>query len=112
MKNQLALIPERESAGETVELKAWALVELFGHQQMVGYLTTQAFGSAVMFRVDVPDLLKDGKVVRQGFTRYLSPGAIYAITPVTEDIVRQMLPTVSGEPGARPMQRFSREDDY
>jgi len=83
------------------ELKAWALVEIFGHQRIVGYLTQQAFGSAVMFRVDVPDLTKDGKVVRPGFTRYLGVSSIYSITPVDEQTVRDLLPSISGAP-ARP----------
>jgi len=96
------------------ELKDWALVELFGHQRIVGYLSQQTFGTGVLFRVDVPDLLKDGKKVRDGFTRYFGLAAIYSITPCTETLVRQLLPSIDGTPGeARPMQlgSFSRHDD-
>ena len=93
------------------ELKDWALVELFGHQRIVGYLSQQTFGTGVLFRVDVPDLLKDGKKVRDGFTRYFGLSAIYSITPVTEEIVRSLLPSIDGTPAARPMvsSSYSRE---
>jgi hypothetical protein len=53
------------------ELRAWALVELFGHQRIVGMVTVDPIDFPGMLRVDVPDLLKDGKVERAGFTRYI-----------------------------------------
>jgi hypothetical protein len=90
------------------ELKAWALVELFGHQRIVGWLTQQTFGSGVLFRVDVPDLTKDGKVVREGFTRYFGLSAIYSITPITEAAVRGLLPSIDGTPAARPLSRLAK----
>src|SRR5580693_3277852 len=83
---------------ESPDLKAWALVELFGHQKIVGYLSQQTFGTGVLFRVDVPDLLKEGKVSRKGFTRYFGLSAIYSITPVDEQTVRQLLPQIDGTP--------------
>lgn len=109
-ESQLVLLqPPEEKAPE--ELKAWALVELFGHQRIVGYLSQQTFGSSVLFRVDVPDLLKDGKIERKGFTRYFGVASIYSITPIDEDSVRKMLPSIDGTP-ARPltMRSYSRED--
>jgi hypothetical protein len=93
------------------ELKSWALVEVFGHQRIVGYLSQQAFGSGVLFRVDVPDLMKDGKIVRPGFTRYFGLSAIYSITPVSEAMVRELLPRIDGHPEARPLS-FSRHEEY
>lgn len=36
--------------------EGWAVVEMMGHRKEVGYVTTQAFGQAVLFRVDVPEL--------------------------------------------------------
>ena len=71
-------------APEPSKLKAWALVELFGHQRIVGHVSEQSFGTGVLFRVDVPDLIKDGKKVRDGFTRYIGLAAIYSITPISE----------------------------
>ena len=86
----------------------WALLEIFGHQQIAGYVTTEAYGQAVMFRVDVPGLpareriaeksgysmaagrfLSEGDLVReepaQGYTKLYGAGAIYALTPCTEE---------------------------
>ena len=34
------------------EFKGWAKVEVMGHQSHVGYVETQAFGAAVLFRID------------------------------------------------------------
>jgi hypothetical protein len=94
-----ALLLPAAGAEPSAELKSWALVELFGHQRIVGFLSQQTFGSGVLFRVDVPDLLKDGKVTRVGFTRYFGLSAIYSITPVSEEIVRSLLPSIDGTPG-------------
>ena len=96
----VALIPaSADEKPAEPELKSWALVELFGHQRIVGYLSQQTFGTGVLFRVDVPDLTKEGKVVRRGFTRYFGLSAIYSITPCDETLVREMLPHVDGTPG-------------
>ena len=96
---QGVLIPTASEGAEPTELKSWALVEIFGHQRMVGFLSQQAFGSGVLFRVDVPDLTSSGKVIRAGFTRYLGLAAIYSITPITEEMVRKLLPSIDGVPG-------------
>jgi hypothetical protein len=104
MKNKrLALTGTVEPPPEQEKLKAWALVELFGHQRIVGYVSEQTFGTGVLFRVDVPDLMKEGKVARKGFTRYFGLGSIYSITPVDEQTVKQLLPTIDGTPQARPL---------
>lgn len=97
------VIPSEPPASQP-ELKDWALVELFGHQRIVGWVSQQTFPSGVLFRVDVPDLLKGGKVIRPGFTRYFGLGAIYSITPLDEATVRAMLPSIDGTPAARPLQ--------
>jgi len=83
-------------------LKAWALVELFGHQRIVGRVTVDPVDFPGMIRVDVPDLLKEGKVVREGFTRYFGRGALYGVTPISEQSVRELLPHVDGHP-SRPL---------
>ena len=108
---QVKLLPPSGHEPEP-ELKSWALVELFGHQRIVGFLTQQTFGSGVLFRVDVPDLLKDGEVERKGFTRYFGLSSIYSITPVDEQTVRELLPMIDGTPAARPLslRSYDREE--
>lgn len=81
------------------QLRAWALVELFGHQRIVGHVSEQSFGTGVLFRVDVPDLTSSGKTIRPGFTRYFGLSSIYSITPIAEEVVRELLPRIDGTPG-------------
>ncbi|HTH42905.1 MAG TPA: hypothetical protein VL498_07055 [Terracidiphilus sp.] len=110
--NQLVLLPQSEES-PTTDLKSWALVELFGHQRIVGFLSQQAFGSGVLFRVDVPDLTSSGKVIREGFTRYFGLAAIYSITPISEQMVKELLPGIDGTPGearALSSRSYSRDD--
>jgi hypothetical protein len=41
---------------ETAEFKGWAKVEVMGHQSHIGFVETQAFGGAVLFRIDRPEI--------------------------------------------------------
>lgn len=96
---------------QQAKFEGWAVVEMMGHQREVGYVTTEVFGAACLFRVDTPALperdyelkrpewilAQDGeqkycpagsKVRRQAVpakSRLVGPPAIYAITPCTEE---------------------------
>jgi hypothetical protein len=106
---QLALIqPIAEEPKEG--LKSFALVELYGHARIVGMVTVDPADFPGMVRVDVPDLIKDGKVTRPGFTRYFGKNALYAVTPIDEAAVRELLPNIDGRPH-RPMS-FARGEDW
>jgi hypothetical protein len=96
--SQLALIEGPREQQKTDGLQSWALVELFGHQRIVGWVTVDPPDFPGMVRVDVPDLIKDGKVEREGFTRYIGRGALYGVNPISEQSVRELLPHVSGKP--------------
>ena len=41
---------------EQAVFEGWGIVELMGHQSEIGFVKTQAFGQAVMFRIDTPEL--------------------------------------------------------
>lgn len=96
--------------------EGWAVVEMFGHQREVGYVTTQTFGVASLFRIDTPELPereyelprpeyvhldgnmrmapKGAKVRREASparSKLVGPGAIYAITPCTEETARKAI---------------------
>lgn len=94
------------SEQKQASFEGWAVVEVFGHQRYAGYVTTEAFGQAVLFRVDVPPLeererlskhyeyvddksIPPGSTVKeaavQGYTKFFGPGAIYALTPCTQE---------------------------
>lgn len=74
----------------------WALVELFGHQKIVGRITESSLAGGAFLRVDVPSYNKE-----QAFTRYFSPGAIYSINPVSEEVARGLMDRYRNEPVSR-----------
>jgi len=65
---------------------SFALVELFGHQKIVGRVREASLAGGAFLRVDVPDFQGT-----KGFTRYFGPGAIYSINPVTEEVMLGLL---------------------
>ena len=87
------------------QFSGWARVEVMGHQTHIGYVRTEAYGQAVLFRIDTPELpereyvLKepayaDGKwtpagakvlrAVTPGVTVLIGAGSIYRIVPCSE----------------------------
>ena len=100
---------------QQAKFEGWALVEMMGHQREIGFVTTEYFGPAALFRVDAPEIperetelkrpeyLSDpatgrttlcpkGTKVRRGAipakTRLVAPGAIYALNPCTEEMAK------------------------
>jgi hypothetical protein len=41
---------------QQAQFNGWAKVEVMGHQTHIGFVKTEAYGQAVMFRVDTPEL--------------------------------------------------------
>lgn len=89
------------------EFKGWARVEVMGHQSHIGYVTTEAYGQAVLFRIDRPEIPEveeplatsgwvgeqrcpAGTVVKRGkieaATVLVGSGSIYRIIPCTEEV--------------------------
>lgn len=65
---------------DKTNFEGWALVELFGHQKIVGYASEASIAGGAFLRVDVP---KQDKTT--DFTRYYGAAAIYSISPVSEE---------------------------
>jgi hypothetical protein len=59
----------------------FCIVELFGHQKIAGRVTEQVIGGQSFIRIDVPQTKRHAP-----FTRMFGSGAIYSITPVSEEI--------------------------
>lgn len=93
-----------------------AIVELFGHQRIVGKVTDVQIGGASFIRVDVPETPGI-----PAFTKFFGASAIYAITPVDEETanlaarayvqspinkfhIAQLLPSSDTGPDYRPPQ--------
>jgi len=81
-------------AGQTLD--TWALVELMGHQKICGKATEATLAGGAFLRVDVPPL--NGE---PGFTRFYSPGSIYSISPVSEEIARGLMERYRNVPVSR-----------
>ena len=62
----------------------WAIIELFGHARLAGRVTEANIGGCSFVRVDVPEI----KGEQAPFTRFLGNGAIYSITPCSEELAR------------------------
>lgn len=101
------------------EFNDWAIVEVMGHHRYAGYVTTQAYGQAVLFRVDVPEI-KGGEFILEkpdwvggqwcpagtkaerpttpGYTKLIGAGSIYAITPCTEKAALKAVESLQQRP--------------
>ncbi len=75
------------------KIELFAIVELFGHQRIAGVVTEQTIGGASFIRVDVPEIDES-----PSFTRMFHPNAIYAINPVTEEVMRGSAQSIKSKP--------------
>jgi hypothetical protein len=101
---------------QQASFSGWAIVEMMGHRKEIGFVTTEAYGQAVLFRVDTPELperefvltrpetaSKDGvrqwcpegtKVKRAASPArscLVAPSSLYAINPCSEEAARTAL---------------------
>jgi hypothetical protein len=72
---------------------SWAVVELFGHNQIAGRVSEQMIAGKLMVRVDVPKASGN-----PGFTKFYSPDAVYAITPTTKRLTMSFTENLHPEP--------------
>jgi hypothetical protein len=68
---------------EAAEFKTWAIVEVMGHVEYAGFVTAETIAGSAMLGVDVPEVND-----RAAFTKYLATGALYGITPCSEETAR------------------------
>lgn len=69
---------------ETGGIKGWAILELFGHRKLAGYLTEHVIGGSAMLRLDVPAVGDSAAV-----TQFYGVSAVYGLTIVSEEIARK-----------------------
>jgi hypothetical protein len=75
------------------KIELFAIVELFGHQRIAGVVTEQTISKASFIRIDVPEIKQS-----PSFTRMFHPNAIYAINPVTEEVMRGSAESIQSKP--------------
>lgn len=100
--------------------EGWAIVDVLGHQRYVGFVTTEAYGQAVLFRVDVPALEARERVTKapgyfsgrgycpagttvlegavDGYTKLIGSGSIYTLTPCTKEAALAALEAMQARP--------------
>jgi hypothetical protein len=104
------------NADQQSKFEGWAVIELFGHAREAGYVTTDNFGTGALFRVEVPPLPEreitlirpqwiDGELVGagskiqrgavEGRTRFIGPGAVYAMNPCSQDAAMKAIEAMS-----------------
>ncbi len=66
--------------------EGWAICEIMGHRRLAGHVTWQAMGGADFMRLDIHADSDGGPQI----TQFYAPGAVYCITPTTEDIARKI----------------------
>jgi hypothetical protein len=78
---------------EIEKFESWAIVELFGHNQIAGKCSEQQIAGTNMLRIDVPETDRN-----PSFSRLLGHGAIYAINPVTEEVAKHWAKSLQVSP--------------
>lgn len=78
------------------QFKEWALVELFGHNRIVGLVSEATLAGGAFLRVDVPAF--NGE---KAFTRFYRPEAICSLGPISEEIARGLMAVHRNEPVSR-----------
>lgn len=86
-----------ETQGE--KLGAWAIVELFGHTRIAGFVSEFQVGGAAFVRVDVPEVAGDERdAATAPFTKLFGPSAIYSIAFVDEETARRAVGVIRSKP--------------
>lgn len=105
-----------QDAAKAGELETWAIVEIFGHKKLAGFVRSVPMGGAVMIRVDVPAIKEeteeyeqtnyderdeDGRYKKEkksrlipavpGFTQFLGVSSVFSLTPCTEEAAMYLL---------------------
>jgi hypothetical protein len=75
------------------KFESWAMVELFGHNQLSGKVTEQVIAGQSFIRIDVPATPNC-----PAFTKYHLPTAIYGLTPVDEEYATKMAERIAAKP--------------
>jgi hypothetical protein len=78
---------------QTEKLDIWAILELMGRQRIAGRVTDRVIAGSGFLQVDVPATTKN-----PSFTRLISPGSIYAINPVTEEVALVAAEQINEQP--------------
>lgn len=71
--------------------KFWAIVELFGHSILAGEVSKCEIGDFIQLNIPQCDSVPP-------WSKIINPKAVYAITPVTEEVARARAETIKAMP--------------
>jgi hypothetical protein len=92
---------------QNAQFEGWAIIEVYGHQQAIGFVSTRYFGNSCLFQVDTPEIserdftlespqyvegkwtsegAKVRKKARASSSQMLGPGSIFRMTPCSEEV--------------------------
>jgi hypothetical protein len=76
-----------------IKFECWAIVELFGHSQLAGKVTTEVIADQSFIRIEVPETS-----MTPGFTKYHLPSAVYGMTPVDKEYAVKYAEKLNAQP--------------
>lgn len=77
----------------TPKFESWAVVELFGHNQLAGKVSETTIAGESFIRIDVPATKRT-----PAFTKYQLPSSVYGLTPVNEEYAKKMAEKIDAKP--------------
>lgn len=110
---------ERRVMEANTKFEDWAHIEIMGHGQAAGFVTTEYYGTACLFRIDTPELPereyvltrseysngnwldKGAKVKRPASparTRLIGPSSIFSLNPCTREVAIEMIEKIYPRP--------------
>lgn len=81
---------------KTDGFREWAVIELLGHRRLGAFVTEQEVAGHGFLRLEIPG--DDGGPAA---TQFVSPGAVYCLTPTTEAMARAVAARNRPEPVSR-----------
>lgn len=86
------------------QFREWAIVDVMGHQRFIGRVTEQVIAGQGFIRIDIPEINGENPV--PAWSKLVGPSSIYAITPISEVIARQL----AARACKRPIERYELPD--
>ena len=90
-----------EKVNTQSEFEGWAILELMGHRRLAGYVRAATIAGAGVIRIDIPKPLDQPQDEPIQSTQFYSPAALYALTPITEIMARNLAKMYQPEPVSR-----------
>lgn len=80
-------------ADEKESFEGWAILELMGHRKLAGRVSEAVIGGQSFIRLDIPS--------EPPATQFYSGGALYCLTPTTEELARAFAKRAQPTPVSR-----------